>query len=115
MKKAILIAAAALALGSAGGALADPPHGKGHPPGLAKKAHGMPPGQAKKMWREGQRLPRTYYAEPRYYIADPVRYDLRPAPAGYRWVLVEEHAYLVRRDNGLIADVVGGLVASLLR
>lgn len=127
------LAAVALALGGSP-ALAGHGEGKGHdkhegkfrgddgyqrdddgPPGLAKKPYGLPPGQAKKMWRRGAYIPRAYYAEPRYVVVEPVRYRLRPPPPGYRWVLVEDDAYLVRRDNGLIADIVGNAVANLLR
>lgn len=122
MKRLILFAAAA-ALLTAPAALADPPgHAKGHdkhhssgPPGLAKKPHGMPPGQAKKMWRQGERLPRAYYSETRYVIVEPQRYRLAPPPVGYRWVLVEDDAYLVRRDNGLVAEVIANAIVNLMR
>ena len=117
MKTPVLLLAAAALVASASAVLADPPRGHPHggPPGLDKKPHGMPPGQAKKMWRKGERLPSAYYAAPRYYIAEPARYRLSPPPPGYRWVLVERDAYLVRRDNGLVADLVADAVASLLR
>jgi len=121
MRRLILLAAtAALVVGPA--AWADQAQAKdkehrdhgGGPPGLANKPYGMPPGQAKKMWRQGEHIPRIYYSETRYYV-DPVRYRLRPPPPGYRWVLVEDDAYLVRRDNGLVADIVGNAIANLIR
>ena len=74
--KQILMLAGVAALAAAGPALAKP--GKGHgnphglqgpvgygvggcPPGLAKKHNGcMPPGQAKKLYRIGQRFPLNY-------------------------------------------------------
>jgi Ni/Co efflux regulator RcnB len=121
MKRLILFAAAA-ALLTAPAALADPGQGKGHgkhhgsgPPGLSDKPHGMPPGQAKKMWRQGERLPRAYYSETRYVIVEPRRYHLSAPPPGYRWVLIEDDAYLVRRDNGLVANVIANAVANLIR
>jgi Ni/Co efflux regulator RcnB len=120
MKRLLLFVVAALFCGQP--AMADPGHGKGHdkhgdggPPGLAKKPYGLPPGQAKKMWRQGERIPRVYYSEPQYVVVRPDRYRLRPAPVGYRWVLVEDDAYLVRRDSGLIADIVADAVTQLLR
>jgi hypothetical protein len=117
MKTPILLFAAAALVASASTALADPPGGHPHggPPGLAKKPHGMPPGQAKKMWRRGERLPSSYYSASRYYIAEPARYRLSAPPPGYRWVLVDGDAYLVRRDNGLVAELVADAVSRLLR
>ena len=100
----LLVAAAALAFAPA--AMADPK--KPHP-------HGGPPGQTKKMWRKGERLPSTYYTSTRYIIVEPARYRLAPPPPGYRWVLVDGDAYLVRRDNGLVSELVAGVVAGLLR
>jgi Ni/Co efflux regulator RcnB len=106
MKKAVLLVAAAALAFAGPAALAEPK--KPHP-------HGGPPGQMKKMWRKGERLPSSYYTSTRYYIVEPARYRLAPPPAGYRWVLVDGDAYLVRRDNGLVADLVANAVASLLR
>jgi hypothetical protein len=100
----LLFAAAALAFAPA--AMADPK--KPHP-------HGGPPGQTKKMWRKGERLPSSYYTSTRYYIQEPARYRLAPPPRGFRWVLVDGDAYLVRTDNGLVAELVAGVVTSLLR
>src|SRR4051812_1104668 len=42
-------------------------NGSWTPPGLAKKPHGMPPGQAKKVWGHGEQLPNQYYTQSRYY------------------------------------------------
>lgn len=106
MKTAVLLfAAAALAL-AAPAAMADPK--KPHP-------HGAPPGQVKKMWKKGERLPSAYYTSTRYIVVEPARYRLAPPPVGYRWVLVEGDAYLVRRDNGLVAELVADAVSRLLR
>lgn len=115
----ILVSLASLA---AAPVLADPGGGHGHdrgrgdhdrgdgPPGLAKKPYGMPPGQAKKMWRKGERMPSGYYTQREYYLLEPARYHLRYPPPGYRWVLVDGDAYLVRTQSGLIADVIVNLL-----
>jgi Ni/Co efflux regulator RcnB len=78
------------------------------PPGLAKKPHGMPPGQAKKMglYNTGQHLPRTYYSNRTHYVTDYNRYNLRVAPPGYQWVRVGNDVYLAQTRTGLIADIV---------
>src|SRR5438128_222166 len=95
---AILIAALAC------GPVLAKPHGD-VPPGLAKKPGGLPPGQAKKIYKQGERLPLTYM-QTRYYVSEPVRYRLEPAPPGYRWVLVDENAYLANTQTGLITSVI---------
>jgi hypothetical protein len=88
-------------------ALAKPPGGV--PPGLAKKPEGLPPGQAKKIYQRGERLPLNYL-QTQYYITQPARYQLEPAPSGYRWVLVEDNAYLANTQTGLIANVILNLL-----
>lgn len=128
----LLCASASLLVGSA--ALADPGHGHGHdkgdkhgdrgvdgfrgddggPPGLQERPYGLPPGQAKKFWRRGEYMPRAYYLQSRYRIAQPYVYRLRPAPLGYAWIQNGGNAYLVRQSNGVVADVVANAVASLL-
>ena len=98
MKQALLFAGAAALLASAAPAHAKPDHAKGHgkpghvhgghgkgaqfgygiggcPPGLAKKNNGcMPPGQAKQLYRAGQRFP-VGYGHPWSY--EQIPYDLR--------------------------------------
>jgi Ni/Co efflux regulator RcnB len=106
MKLPLIVAAAALAL-TAAPSVADPGHGKGH--GAKAHPHGMPPGQAKKMWRRGERLPVTYVA-PRYYLSDYARYDLPPPPPRYRYVYVEERVYLVDPTTRLVRDVLDVLI-----
>ena len=59
--------------------------------------------EQRRAWREGQHMHSRYYDR---YIDDPRAYGLRQAPPGYRWVLVEDDAYMVRRDNGLISDII---------
>jgi len=97
MMKPILMLAGATALAFAGPALAKPGHGqgqgkgKGHahapglvspygqcngyaPPGLAKKPGCMPPGQYRKMFSVGQRLPLGVFSP---YGYNQIPYDLR--------------------------------------
>ena len=104
MRFPLFLAAAALALAGAS-ASADPGKGKGpkgHP-------HGMPPGQAKKIWGKGEHLPAAYFA-PTYYVTDYDRYRLPPPPPRYRYVYVEERVYLVDPTTRLIRDVLDVLV-----
>jgi Ni/Co efflux regulator RcnB len=109
MKTLLLTAAAALALAAAPAASADP-GGKGHKPHGAKAhPHGMPPGQAKKMWRRGEHLPANYLAA-NYYVTDYARYRLPPPPPRYRYVYVEERVYLVDPTTRLIRDVLDVLI-----
>lgn len=100
----IVIPVLAAALGAGSFAFADPPHRRGHdlPPGLAKQGK-IPPGHAKKMWRKGEHLP-VHYRE--VYVRDYRYYDLREPPRGYRWVHVDQDAYLVEIASGLIAEVL---------
>ncbi len=99
----------AAVVGSGLAAHADPPH-RGHdlPPGLAKQGK-IPPGHAKKIWGKGEYLPREYREA---YFDNWDRYDLRPAPRGYRWVLVEDDVYLADVVTGLITDVVIDLLVN---
>jgi Ni/Co efflux regulator RcnB len=70
-------------------------------------AYRLPPGQAKKVFNQGERLPAAYYAQnPSYMLSNPAQYQLQPPPAGYRWVRVDNDVYLVRTDTGVITDIV---------
>jgi Ni/Co efflux regulator RcnB len=81
------------------------------PPGLAKKPYGMPPGQAKKYYGVGQQLPPAYIRDARYTVSEPGRYRLRYPGAGYRWVIVDGDAYLVRSKTGVVRDVVRAILS----
>jgi len=105
MKRAMVVLLAATLVSTP--VLAKPPGGV--PPGLAKKPDGLPPGQAKKVYQRGERLPLTYL-QTQYYVTQPTRYRLDPAPAGYRWVLVDDNAYLANTQTGLIANVILNLL-----
>jgi surface antigen/Ni/Co efflux regulator RcnB len=115
--KLILIAMVTFSVLIAPAASAAPGHGKDHDrtsgldvsPGLANKPYGLPPGQAKKMWRRGERIS-TAYIVPQYFILEPRVYHLAPPPLGHRWVIVEGDAYLVQTASGMIADVVADLI-----
>ena len=125
--KRLLSAALALSLLGAGApAFADPKHGKwdkDHREARKewekdrreawkdyekdrRKAHKQALKEERR-WREGQYMQASYYDR---YINDPRAYGLRQAPPGYRWVLVEDDAYMVRRDNGLIADIISSVL-----
>jgi len=103
--KRISMLAAALCLTLAAPAYAD--HGTGKGKGGHKgHPHGMPPGQAKKIWNKGQVLPREYRA---YVVRQYAAYDLYAPRQGYVWVRVDRDAYLTAVATGMILDVVRGL------
>jgi hypothetical protein len=135
MKHLILLTGAA-ALAFAGPAAAKPGnghgngHGKGHgynhayglngtmgygvggcPPGLAKKHNGcMPPGQAKKLFRTGQRFPQSYgnrwsYNQIPYDVRQ--QYDLDPRD---RYYYGDGYLYRVNPKTMLIQQVVSALL-----
>jgi len=131
MKHIILIAGAA-ALGIAGPALAHPGngHGNGHgnphaygynspvgygvggcPPGLAKKHNGcLPPGQAKKLYRTGQRFPLGYGQR---WGFDQIPNDLRTRYGfnpGYNYYYGDGYVYRVDPKTMLISQVVSAIL-----
>jgi hypothetical protein len=124
--KALFLLSGALALGIAAPAFAGPGHGRGHghgieaplgygmggcPPGLAKKAVPcMPPGQAKKMYGVGQRLPlgvanRYGYSQIPYSLRN--QYALNPSSSYYYG-----NGYLYRVDprTMLVQQVISALL-----
>lgn len=133
MKQLYLFAGAA-ALAFAGPALSKPGHGNGNgnphgnphaygyngpvgygvggcPPGLAKKHNGcMPPGQAKKLYRTGQRFPQSYGYRWNYnQIPDDLRsrYDFDPRDNYYYG---DGYLYRVDPKTYLIQQVVSALL-----
>jgi len=86
-------------LAFAGNALADPPPHAGHPHGHK----GMPPGQAKKHWKQGQYLPADYRGA---YVEDYRRYGLGAPPPGHQWRRVDDEYVLIAVATGLIASVI---------
>ncbi|WP_428645320.1 hypothetical protein [Roseibium sp.] len=104
MRKPVLIAMTALLFLSPAAALAGGP--KGCPPGLAKKNKGcLPPGQAKKIYRPGERLQGQYSA-----IPNPGRYGLDPGQSYYR---LGDYVYRVDRNTKKVLDLVGAVAAIL--
>ena len=84
-------------------------HGRGQcPPGLAKKNNGcLPPGQAKKRYAIGHSLPHGIV------IAElPVELSVRigPAPAGYRYGIIDGDLVKLAVGTMLVVDAIEGLV-----
>lgn len=82
-------------------------HPHGCPPGLANRnPRCVPPGQARRMFREGQRLPVNYS----YYT----RYDAIPLtvrnqygiPTGYRYIYRDNVVYVVDPTTRLVRDII---------
>ncbi len=105
MKFRLVTTALAAAMGAGLMAYADPPQSRPGdlPPGLAKQGK-IPPGHAKKMWKKGEYLPADYRTG--HYFEDWRRYDLEPAPPGYRWVVVDQDAYQMEVTTGLVANAI---------
>ncbi len=134
MKHLVLLAGAA-ALGFAGPVLAKPGNGHGHgnnhaygydkhgqgalygygrggcPPGLAKKNNGcMPPGQARKLYRTGQRFPLGYGNAWSY---NQIPYDLRRQyglDRNNRYYYGDGYIYGVDPRTRVIESVVSALL-----
>ena len=134
--KHLLTLAGAAALAVAGPAIAEPGNGHGNgngnghgnphaygvngpigygvggcPPGLAKKHNGcMPPGQAKKLYRIGQRFPLSYGNRWSY---NQIPYDLR-RQYGFdpddRYYYGDGYVYRVDPKTMLIQQVVSALL-----
>ena len=84
-------------------------HGRGKcPPGLAKKDNGcLPPGQAKKRYVVGHTLPHGIV------IGElPVELSVRigPAPAGYRYGILDGDLVKLAVGTMLVVDAIEGLV-----
>lgn len=123
MKRTILAAMVmSLAVGSV--ALADPPQGYDHDHGRQDQRHDehhdrgehrghvdfdagryeRPHGWRAHSWHRGDRLPPAYRAQA-YVIPSPAVYRLRPPPAGYYWVRVDNNAVLTAVATGVVVDV----------
>ena len=78
------------------------------PPGLAKKNNGcLPPGQAKKRYVVGQRLPRTIVYQPAPTI---LVQRLTPAPVGYQYAVVDGDVVMLGTATRLVVDAIRHLV-----
>jgi Ni/Co efflux regulator RcnB len=135
MKRAALIAALVVSLGTGSAAMADP-HGRRHdnhhaaahgrhethwshrdahryrpgPPRAVHRAprfraYHRPHGYRAHRWVRGERLPVAYYARP-YVIADYRTCGLRVPPRGYHWVRVDGDAVLAAVATGIVLDTV---------
>jgi len=127
--KQLLLFAGAAAFVSAAPSLADPGKGKGNshanhvlgspvgygvggcPPGLAKKHNGcLPPGQAKKLYRTGQRFPLGYGQR---WGFDQIPNDLRTRYGfnpGYNYYYGDGYVYRVDPKTMLISQVVSAIL-----
>ncbi|WP_205479047.1 hypothetical protein [Sphingomonas arenae] len=123
MKQAFLLAGATLLALAASPADAKPGKGNPHaghgqpagygscPPGLAKKNNGcLPPGQAKKLYRVGQRYPSDYGSRWRY---DQIPYDLRQRygfDPNDRYYYGDGYVYRVDPRTLIIEQVISALL-----
>lgn len=124
--KALILLAGAAALASAGAASAKPPHaqhgkgkgahavhGQGHgighcPPGLANKNPGcMPPGQYKKLFEIGQRVPLGYNGLLGY---NALPYDVRQRYSGLdpygRYIYDNNYLYRVDPTTMMVREIL---------
>lgn len=85
----------------------------GCPPGLLKKNNRcMPPGQAKKRWEIGRRLPREVI----FHDLSPILLErLGPPPAGHRYVRVAQDILLITTGVGMVVDAIDDLNWELRR
>ncbi len=116
----ILGAALALALIGSTAALADDhwdhDHGhdgyKNHGQERAAEAHAANEARAEQRahdrWVKGHRFDRQYMNN-KYYVSNYRTYHLRKPPHGYRWYRADDQYVLVRRDNGVISDIINAL------
>lgn len=77
------------------------------PPGLAKKSPAcMPPGQAKRLFHDGQRLSRNY----RYYTP----YDNIPISLRDRYELNDQYRYIYRNNMIYVVDPTTRLITNII-
>lgn len=84
-------------------------YGRGKcPPGLAKKNRlCLPPGQLKKRYVVGQRLPATVVVQP---VPSVLVTRLTPVSAGYEYVMVDGDIVKLAVGTRLVADAIEALV-----
>jgi hypothetical protein len=84
-------------------------YGRGNcPPGLAKKHNGcLPPGQAKKRYVVGQRLPATVVIQP---LPPVLVTRLGPAPHGYEYAVVDGDVVKLAVGTRLVVDAITALL-----
>jgi len=83
--------------------------GRGNcPPGLAKKHNGcLPPGQARKRYVVGQRLPAAVVVQP---LPPVLVTRLGPAPVGYEYVVVDGDVVKLAVGTRLVVDAITALL-----
>ncbi len=64
--------------------------------------------EARANWIRGERFNSPYYSN-QYIVEDYNTYNLRRPPQGYRWYRADNQYVLVRRDNGVIDDIIDAL------
>ena len=84
-------------------------YGRGNcPPGLAKKHNGcLPPGQAKKRYVVGQRLPTTVVIQP---LPPVLVTRLGTAPRGYEYAVVDGDVVKLAVGTRLVVDAITALL-----
>ena len=84
-------------------------HGRGNcPPGLAKKNNGcLPPGQAKKRYAVGQRLPNGIVVGD---LPKELSARIGVAPSGYRYGIVDGDLVKLAVGTMLVVDAIQGFV-----
>ena len=84
-------------------------YGRGNcPPGLAKKNRlCLPPGQYKKRYVVGRRLPTTVVVQP---VPSVVITRLGPAPTGYEYVMVDGDIVKLAVGTRLVADAIRAII-----
>jgi hypothetical protein len=84
-------------------------HGRGNcPPGLAKKNNGcLPPGQAKKRYVIGRRLPGGVIVTP---LPPVLLRRLGPPPRGYTYGIVDGDVLKLAVGTMLVVDVIDALI-----
>ena len=114
--KTLLLLAGAAVLASTSPALAKPNKGHGYtsndcPPGLAKKNNGcLPPGQAKKLFTQGQRVPSGYdgftpYGSIPYNLRR--QYDLND---NYRYIYRDDYIYQVDPATLIVQRILNAIL-----
>jgi hypothetical protein len=75
------------------------------PPGLANRTPAcVPPGQARRMFREGQRIPTSYGAFNSYNDI-PEQYRGR-VPTGYNYIYRDNNVYVVDPQTRLVRSII---------
>jgi hypothetical protein len=75
------------------------------PPGLANRTPAcVPPGQARRLFREGQRVPTNYGAFTNYNDI-PSQYRSR-VPSGYDYIYRDNSVYVVDRQTRLVRSII---------